>query len=49
MLSSRSTSFFGLPGGAKIERIGAIGRTGESHDAKIAKTIAVVQGSSCPR
>ena len=39
---------FGLPGGAKIDTIGAIGKTGESQEANTAKTRGVTQESSWP-
>ena len=38
----------GLPGGAKIDTIGAIGKTGQSQEANTAKTSGVMQESGCP-
>ena len=48
MRSSCKIRIFGLPGGAKIETIGAIDKTGESHDANTAKTSGMTQESSWP-
>ena len=44
--SNCSATFLGLPAGANMDKIGTICSTGESHEAKIAKTIAVIHESS---